>query len=113
MISKESQKIQLARGIAYSTEEMACQYGIRGHLVACVFGKYCHTGSKRIRDLRLEYEGYLLSDKVANDPNSKYINFEPAYEYNHATKRYVLDKLFYHWLKNNYLKGAKNEEGVL
>lgn len=107
MITLESQKKQLARGLVFLGADFVCKYGARGHSVAKVFGKYCDTGAKRIWDLRKEWECYLISDQFDNNPEAKYYSLEPAYEYIRKTKRYKLNPAFFHWLQFSYLKGGK------
>ena len=41
-----------------------------------------------------------------------YAEIVNAYDYNCTLKRYVLNRYFYYYLKNNYLKGAKNEKSI-
>ena len=103
MISKKTQIVELAEGLVNAGIDMACKYGIGNYLVASVFSKRCFTGRNRLLDLKNEYESYLVENEIVPDPNI-YMGVLPAYHYNYKTKRYILCKFFFYYLKNVYLK---------
>ncbi len=114
MINKKAQIVELAEGLVNAGIDMACKYGIRGVLINHAFSNHCTSGRNRLLDLKEKFNDFLITHTqnlgLYMDDYAEIVN---AYDYNCTLKRYVLNKYFYYYLKNNYLKKVNNEESVL
>ena len=109
MINKESQKLNLVKGIISLGKDFSCSKdkGLRGNYVITCANTLSHSGAKRLWEFANEYSSFIIrNDYLLDDINyTEYKEVAVAYRYNHKTKRYVLNKYFFNYLKNVYLGG--------
>ena len=109
-MNKINQKTELALGIVNAGEEMACGYGIRGVLINHAFSNHSTSGRNRLVDLKREFNDYLITHRVIFQAKDSLTDIVNAYNYNTKRKRYFINKHFYFWLENYFLKEVKNEQ---
>ena len=113
MISKKTQIVELAEGLVNAGIDMACKHGIRGVLINHAFSNHCTSGRNRLLDLKEKFNDYLITHtQNLGLYIGEYAEIVNAYDYNCILKHTVLNRYFYYYLKNNYLKGAKNEKSI-
>ena len=109
-MKKITQKFELIKGVVNAGEEMACEDGIRGVLINHAFSNHCTSGRNRLGDLKREFNDYLITHRVVFQAKDSLKDIVNAYNYNTKRKRYFINKHFFFWLKNYFLKEVKSEQ---